>query len=87
MIFENEDPEVGRKYLKLLFALDGTQPCIEDPDMYTENWANRPIPQEVARRLCAGCKHIELCDEYATAAEEKGIWGGRTTEERLKDNG
>lgn len=85
MIFENEDPEVGRKFLKLVFALDGTQPCIEEPDKYTENWTSRPIPPEVAQRLCKGCKFIELCDDYATAAGEKGIWGGRTTQERLNE--
>lgn len=86
MIFENDDPEVGRKFLKLVFALDGTQPCKADPDKYTENWTSRPIPPEVARRACAGCKFVTECLDYATAAQEKGIWGGTTTEERrVKD--
>lgn len=82
MIFENDDPVVRHKFLKLVWALDGTQPCAKDPDRYTENWTSRPIPVEVARRACEGCKFIELCRDYATEAKENGIWGGTTTEER-----
>lgn len=87
MIFESDDPNVRKKFLRLVWALDGTQPCKKDPDAYTENWTSRPIPPEVAQRACAGCKFIELCDDYATAAGEKGIWGGKTTQERLGEDG
>lgn len=87
-IFEFNDEEVARKYLKLLFRLDGTQKCAEDPDEYTENWTGRPIPDEVAERACEGCKFIEECRDYAVAAdEERGIWGGTTPHMRKRMKG
>jgi len=84
VIFENDDPEVGAKYLVLLDALDGTQLCLDDEEgLWTENWTGRPIPDETARELCAGCKFLEECADYAVAAqEEHGIWGGTTYEMR-----
>ena len=84
MIFENDDPEVGRKYLTLITALDGTQPCLDDPEgLYMENWTGRPIPDSVAEELCAGCPFKDICLDYAVAAqEEDGIWGGTTYEMR-----
>lgn len=90
MIFEHDDPEVKTKFLKLVWALDGTQPCADDPDMYMENWTGRPIPDEVAERACAGCKFIEQCKDYAIAADEEiGIWGGTSPDKRrrMKDEG
>lgn len=86
MIFDSDDPEVADKFLTLLWKLDGTQPCAEDPDKWTENWTGRPIPDEVAERMCAGCPFIKECDAYATAAgEETGIWGGRSPEMRKRN--
>jgi hypothetical protein len=85
LIFENDDPEVATKYWTLWDALDGTQKCIEDPDLYTENWTGRPIPDHVAERLCAGCPFFDPCRDYARAAgEEHGIWGGETPEMRKR---
>lgn len=87
MIFESDDPEVREKYFELWSALDGTQPCAEDPDEYTENWTGRPIPDDVAKRLCVGrgCKFVEECKAYARAAQEEyGIWGGETPEMRKR---
>jgi hypothetical protein len=85
-IFEFDDPSVADKYLTLLWSLDGTQPCAEDPDKWTENWTGRPIPDSVAEDMCAGCPFIVECDAYATAAgEETGIWGGRSPEMRRRD--
>lgn len=84
MIFENDDPEVGVKYLKLLNALDGTQLCLDDEEgEWTENWTSRPIPDATAEALCAGCPFLEACRDYAVAAqEEHGIWGGTTYDMR-----
>ena len=84
MIFEDQDPEVGQKFLTLITALDGTQNCVDDPEgEWTENWTSRPIPNETAEKLCAGCPFLEQCLDYAVAAqEEHGIWGGTTYEMR-----
>jgi len=80
-----DDEEIEEKRLDLLWSLDGSQPCIEEPDKYIENWTGRPIPDEVAERLCAGCKPLikEKCLTYAVAADEElGIWGGTTVAKR-----
>jgi WhiB family transcriptional regulator, redox-sensing transcriptional regulator len=84
VIFENSNPEVKEKYLKLVWSLDGTQPCAnDDPDLWIENWTGRPIPRAIAKERCAGCPFIQQCLDYAVAADEElGIWGGTTTEER-----
>lgn len=87
MVFDFKTPEAGRKYLKLLFRLDGRQKCAEEPDKWTENWTSRPIPEEVAERMCAGCPFLEECRDYALeAGEDKGIWGGTTPDMRRKIN-
>lgn len=86
MIFENDDPEVKDKFLTLLWALDGTQPCASDPDKFTENWTGRVIPDRVAIEACDGCKFIDQCKDYARAAgEETGIWGGESPEMRRRE--
>lgn len=88
-IFDFDEPDVGRKYLTLIWSLDGTQPCAEEPDKYIENWTQRPIPHDVAERLCAACpiKIKENCLDYALAAEEDiGIWGGTTPDQRKAMN-
>jgi hypothetical protein len=85
MIFEFEDVSVRDAYFALWDALDGTQPCADDPDDWVENWTGRPIPDEVAERKCAGCKFLEECRTYARlAGEEHGIWGGETPEMRKR---
>ena len=35
-----------------------------------------------ARAICGSCPLIEKCLDYATFAEEFGVWGGTTTGER-----
>lgn len=86
MIFDEFDPEVREKYLVLQDQLDGTQPCLDDPEgLYTENWTNRPIPEHVAEGLCGGCRFKYACRDYAVAAQEEyGIWGGTTPEGRKR---
>lgn len=37
-----------------------------------------------AKELCGECPVQVECLEYALAADERGIWGGLTYEERLK---
>jgi WhiB family redox-sensing transcriptional regulator len=36
-----------------------------------------------ARSVCARCPVVGDCFQYAVAAEEHGIWGGTTRDERL----
>lgn len=80
-------PEAWDAYLLLWDKLNGTQPCAEDPDKWTENWTGRAIPVEVAERMCAGCPFLEECRTYAVLAnEERGIWGGTTPEQRKELN-
>ena len=78
------DDDIEQKQLALLWELDGTQPCLEDPDAYIENWTGRAIPNEVAERLCAACKPAikDKCLDYAVAADEDYIWGGTTYAKR-----
>ncbi|TXH08884.1 MAG: WhiB family transcriptional regulator [Hyphomicrobiaceae bacterium] len=74
---------VESAYLRLQDVLDGSEKCVEDPDMWMENWTGRSIPLEVAQRLCKGCHAIEECAAYAILAEEEfGIWGGTTPQSR-----
>jgi WhiB family redox-sensing transcriptional regulator len=37
-----------------------------------------------ARAICGTCPIIEVCLDYATFAEEFGVWGGATAGERKK---
>lgn len=75
--------EIEDAYLLLQDKLDGSEPCVEDPDMWMENWTGRPIPESVAQRMCNTCHAIERCKDYAIKAEEEhGIWGGTTPQGR-----
>lgn len=37
-----------------------------------------------AKRICAGCKHVDDCADWASAqgAELHGVWGGLTANDR-----
>lgn len=84
MIFDTDNPKVKEKFLKLVWQLDGTQPCAnDDPDLWIENWTGRPIPSQTAQKMCEGCPFLAACRDYAVEAEEElGIWGGTTAEDR-----
>lgn len=85
MIFEFEDPSIRNAYFELWDAMDGTQPCLDEPDEWVENWTSRAIPPSIAEEKCAPCKDEikKACLAYALlAGEEVGIWGGTTPEMR-----
>jgi WhiB family redox-sensing transcriptional regulator len=49
--------------------------CIgEDPDVFFPSHGD---PGTEARRICGICPARADCLEYATEADEHGIWGGR----------
>lgn len=69
--------DLGR-YLKLLRAIKGNEPCVLDPDKFTGDWT-RGVKQATAERLCRDCPILDLCRDYAVNAKEPyHIWGGTT---------
>lgn len=85
-LFEFRTPEAREAYMKLFNKLDKSEPCfVGDADQWTENYTSRPIPNETAEELCAGCHVLEDCKIYALLnTEETGIWGGTTEQERKR---
>lgn len=83
-IFEFPTDEARAAYDGLANVLNKTEPCyLGDADEWTENYTGRPIPQEVAERLCGGCHAIEECLAYALKnPQETAIWGGTTNATR-----
>jgi WhiB family redox-sensing transcriptional regulator len=51
----------------------------EDPDIFFPAHGDTGAK---ARQICANCPVSEKCREYATQADEFGIWGGLDQEER-----
>jgi len=53
---------------------------------YTEEFYAEPGDHQattMAKFICASCPIVQVCQEYALAAQEEyGIWGGLTPEER-----
>lgn len=88
-MFDFRSEEVKEKFLALVRATDGTEPCF-DPywdnrdspresvsDIYVEPWTSRGISREAAEELCIDCPVYTLCRDYAMEAKEPwGIWGG-----------
>lgn len=61
-----------------------SRPCVR-PGADPEAWFPVGETAEAADRLCAGCPVLEICLERALLRPEPaGIWGGRTTEERVR---
>lgn len=88
MIFDFASKETSNAYLTLLWACDGTEKCVEEPDLYTENWTGRPIPNATAERLCKGCHVIDECLAYALLnPDETTIMGGTTSDKRKELRG
>jgi WhiB family transcriptional regulator, redox-sensing transcriptional regulator len=44
--------------------------------------ANKRRREEVAKRVCARCPVLEPCRVHALAAEDFGVWGGLSANER-----
>lgn len=81
-IFGNMEPEDLGRYLKLLEALDGTERCSLEPDLFTGDWT-RGVKEETAKALCASCPVLDLCRDYAVKAKEPyHVWGGTTPSSR-----
>jgi WhiB family redox-sensing transcriptional regulator len=40
---------------------------------------------ELAKQVCASCRIIEDCHQYALAAYEPGLWGGTTERQRREE--
>ena len=54
--------------------------CVgEDPEVF---FPSRGAPGAEARQICAVCPVRNECLNYATAADEFGIWGGLDQQER-----
>lgn len=44
----------------------------------------RGTPSAPAKRVCAQCPVQEPCDDFATANNENGVWGGRVHKLNLR---
>lgn len=63
----------------------GGVPCEQAPDMFfiDKGDNNGPEKIKISKALCATCPVQMVCLEYALeSAEEDGIWGGLTRNER-----
>lgn len=83
MLADGLPPEVREQWRQLILAKDGTEPCSVEPDLFTENWTNRGLRPEDARKLCEGCPVLDMCRDYAMAAKEPYyVYGGTVPSER-----
>jgi WhiB family redox-sensing transcriptional regulator len=56
--------------------------CVgEDPGIF---FPGHGSPGTEARQVCALCRYRDDCLEYATEADEFGIWGGLDQDERRR---
>lgn len=73
------DVSVAR--LRRLVEADVSRPCLAgDP----EAWFPVHETPEGAASLCSGCAVLRLCEELAVRHSESGIWGGTTTQDRVR---
>lgn len=64
-------------------AFDGTQPCIDDPQVFfPENSRASEYSSPRARAVCAACPFRRDCLAYAIANDVHGYWGGTSRDER-----
>lgn len=59
-----------------------------DPDLFFPISTTGPATRQIARAkiICAGCGVQQACLEFAlTHAQNYGIWGGTTAEDRQRD--
>lgn len=77
------DKDIEALHTDLILSMDGTEKCVTQPDLFTENYTNRPIPKALAEALCAGCPVLDKCRDYAIKAQEPYyIWGGTRPQDR-----
>lgn len=61
-------------------SLDGTQPCAQDPDLFSQEPKDRGREarsvNNARAKACRDCPFLVSCREWATAHEEFGYWGG-----------
>jgi WhiB family transcriptional regulator, redox-sensing transcriptional regulator len=64
------------------FAWQAEAQCTGRAELFFDE--TRKTVTRKAKTICAGCKVRQLCLEYAIAADEVGVWGGKTTNERRR---
>jgi WhiB family redox-sensing transcriptional regulator len=62
-------------------------PCRDFPEFfYPEDYylpAHKQLAEQTAKILCSNCPLLNLCRDYAVAAQETyGVWGGTNPQER-----
>jgi WhiB family redox-sensing transcriptional regulator len=65
-------------------SFDGNQPCAYvDPDLFFPPLGRAVPVVRAAKAVCATCRFMQPCLEYAVARPDLlGIWGGTTERER-----
>jgi WhiB family redox-sensing transcriptional regulator len=63
-------------------ALCKSLPVADFFDSELSRGARRARREEAAKRVCQRCPVIEQCRIHALAAEDYGVWGGLTAQER-----
>ena len=56
--------------------------CIGQPEFFFDDMKRTQVVK--AKALCSSCAVIDECLEYAIKADEWGVWGGKTMNERRK---
>ena len=64
------------------FAWQAEAQCTGRAELFFDE-TRRTITRK-AKSICSGCKARKPCLEYAIAADEVGVWGGMTTNERRR---
>lgn len=60
-------------------------PCSNKPHLFFPEDKAHPDVALEARAICQGCPARRACDDWATTNNERGIWGGRTEQDRRKN--
>lgn len=67
-------------------TFDGTQACAGGDQrlFFPRKGANAAAAVAAAKRVCAGCRFLAPCREWAVAQgrDTMGVWGGTTDKER-----
>ena len=54
--------------------------CIGKPEFFFDDMKRTQVSK--AKKICSTCPVIDECLEYAISADEFGVWGGKTMNER-----
>lgn len=83
MEFGFRSEEAVEAWRALLKGMSGDEPCVSDPDLYSEGWSKYVKNENIAEELCFECPVKELCLDFALKNKEKqGIYGGTTPIQR-----